>query len=78
MIGTSFRLPRGGVIGGTCERVEGDWQPTYPVLIEFSTLADARGWNNSVEYVCVKPLRESSSACHAVCRKTAEPNELVK
>ena len=43
------------VNGGACEIVEGDWRPTYPVILEFPTMADAHRWYNSEEY---RPLLE--------------------
>lgn len=54
------------VAGGICEQIEGEWAPTFPVLIEFPTLPDAHAWYDSEEYAALKALRLASSACHAV------------
>lgn len=45
------------VYGGLVEPVEGLFSLTAPVMIEFSSLADARGWYDSDEYRPLKQLR---------------------
>ena len=45
------------VLGGQVDVVEGDWRPTYLVMIEFPTLADARRWYASKEYRDLRALR---------------------
>ena len=35
------------VMGGQWETLEGDWAPTYPVMIEFPDMAAARAWYHS-------------------------------
>ena len=54
------------VAGGECEQIEGEWAPTFPVLLEFPSLADARAWYDSKEYSDLKTLRLRCSASHAV------------
>lgn len=44
-------------IGGQCDAVEGNWRPTFPVLIEFPTLEEAHRWYGSEEYGQIKDLR---------------------
>lgn len=43
------------VIGGPVDLVEGAHKPIFPVIIEFSSLAQAHRWYESEEY---RPLRE--------------------
>lgn len=43
------------VIGGPWQVVEGDWRPTFPVMIAFPDLATAEAWYGSDLY---RPLRE--------------------
>lgn len=54
------------VIGGAFERVEGMWEPTYPVMIEFDDLDQARRWYESDEYRDLKALRLSAVRSNAV------------
>ena len=37
-------------VGGKCDVVEGDWQPVFPVIIEFPSLGQAHRWDDSEEY----------------------------
>ena len=53
------------VRGGEFEVVEGDWQPVRLVVLEFSSLDQARQWYNSVEYRELKALR--LAATHSSC-----------
>lgn len=34
-------------VGGSCEVVEGDWSPGFPVLLEFPGIVEARTWYGS-------------------------------
>jgi uncharacterized protein (DUF1330 family) len=54
------------LVGGDLEAVEGDWWPTFPVLIEFPGLEHARRWYDSDEYRELKRLRLSATRGHAV------------
>ena len=45
------------VIGGPAERVEGSWQPVFPVMIEFPDPDAARRWYDSAEYAELKAIR---------------------
>lgn len=54
------------VSGGTIEVKEGNWQPTWPVLIKFPSLQHAQNWYNSDEYLPLKELRESAGKFSAV------------
>ncbi len=54
------------VLGGQCEIVEGDWKPTYPVMIEFPRLEDARNWYQSEEYDELKTIRLNATKSNAV------------
>lgn len=54
------------LIGGKVEVVEGDWRPTFPVMIEFPSLEHAYRWYNSYEYQEYKALRQSAGEFNAV------------
>lgn len=54
------------VLGGEVERVEGDWQPVFPVMIEFADLETARRWYHSEEYAELRTLRLASVRCNGV------------
>ena len=46
--------------------MEGQWQPTFPVMIEFPNLERAREWYSSNEYADLKALRLSAVRSNAV------------
>ena len=54
------------VLGGDVQRVEGDWQPVFPVVIEFPDLDAARQWYDSAEYAELKALRLSAVRSNGV------------
>lgn len=54
------------VVGGTTKLLEGSWQPTYPVIIEFDSLEQATAWYESDEYAPYKSMRQSAVRCNAV------------
>ena len=54
------------VLGGKVDRIEGDWQPVFPVMIEFPSLEQAHEWYNSEEYRDLKALRLSAVKSSAV------------
>lgn len=45
------------VIGGEQHVLEGDWKATFPVLIEFETVEEARRWYDAPEYQELKQMR---------------------
>ena len=45
------------VRGGPHETLEGTWQPTRLVVLEFPSVAAAKRWYGSEEYRRIKPLR---------------------
>jgi uncharacterized protein (DUF1330 family) len=49
------------VRGGATETLEGTWNPTRIVLLEFPTVERAREWWNSPEYAPAKAMRQASS-----------------
>lgn len=53
------------VIGGTVQVVEGNYQPVFPVVIEFASMTDARRWYDSEEYRELKALRLSATVSNA-------------
>jgi uncharacterized protein (DUF1330 family) len=53
-------------VGGRTDVVEGEWQPVFPVLIEFPDLERARRWYDSEEYRAPKALRLAAAKGNAV------------
>ena len=53
------------VIGGPAEILEGSYQPIFPVMIEFPTMADAHRWYDSADYRELKALRLSATESNA-------------
>lgn len=53
-------------VGGQCDVVEGTWRPVFPVLIEFTSLAQAHRGYESEEYRDLKVLRLAATQGHAV------------
>lgn len=47
------------VRGGRTEILEGDWQPSRLVILEFPGVEDAKAWWDSEEYAAAKALRQS-------------------
>ena len=45
------------VMGGTCDVIEGEWKPKFPVIIRFPSRAAANAFNDSEAYAPVKALR---------------------
>ena len=54
------------VLGGEVDLVEGDWRPTFPVMIEFPDIDAARAWYDSPEYAALKALRQASARANGV------------
>lgn len=54
------------VVGGKVDLMEGQWKPTFPVMIEFPSLERAKQWYNSAEYKPFKELRKSAGTYNAV------------
>ena len=61
------------VLGGKSHVVEGDWQPTYPVIVEFADGEQARRWYSSPEYEPLKALRLAGTRTNAVFIEGATP-----
>jgi uncharacterized protein (DUF1330 family) len=53
-------------VGGKFDVVEGDWQPVFPVIIEFPSLEQAHRWYDSEEYRDLKALRLEATRGNAV------------
>lgn len=49
------------VRGGKTETLEGEWQPARFVILEFSSVQQARAWWESPEYAEAKALRQASA-----------------
>ena len=54
------------VRGGELAILEGDWQPTRLVLLEFEDLAAAKRWYQSEVYQEAKKLREGAAQLRVV------------
>lgn len=54
------------VVGGRTEAVEGQWRPTYPVMLVFPSLEHAHRWYDSEEYRELKSLRLSAVRSNGV------------
>lgn len=61
------------VLGGKSDVVEGEWQPAYPVIIEFADGEQARRWYSSPEYEPLKALRLAGTRTNAVFIEGATP-----
>jgi uncharacterized protein (DUF1330 family)/SAM-dependent methyltransferase len=62
------------VLGGNADLVEGDWQPVYPVIVEFADGTQARRWYESPEYAPLKALRVAGTRSNAVFLEGATPD----
>ncbi|GAB5447033.1 DUF1330 domain-containing protein [Gymnodinialimonas sp.] len=51
---------------GAVDVKEGDWAPTYPVIIKFPSMEAARTWYDSDAYAPLKALRTSAGRFSAV------------
>ena len=54
------------VMGGPTTVFEGDWEPRFPVIIEFASAENARAWYESDQYRELKALRQSAVVCNGV------------
>lgn len=54
------------VIGGQYEKLEGDWSPVFPVVIEFPDKDQAKRWYDSAEYREIKDLRVDGTRSNGV------------
>jgi uncharacterized protein (DUF1330 family) len=61
------------VLAGPFEVVEGNWTPTFPVLIEFPSMEAARRWYDSPDYAELKALRMEATRCDAVFLESFQP-----
>jgi uncharacterized protein (DUF1330 family) len=51
------------VRGGGTETLEGDWEPSRLVILEFPNTDRAKAWWSSEEYRVPKGIRQSASRC---------------
>ncbi len=52
--------------GGTTEPLEGSWNPSRLVILEFPSMERARAWWASPEYAEAKALRQASTTTEMV------------
>jgi uncharacterized protein (DUF1330 family)/trans-aconitate methyltransferase len=64
------------VFGGKFDRVEGNWQPVYPVIVEFADIGQAQRWYRSPEYEPLKALRLAGTRSNAVFLEGATPESI--
>ncbi len=64
------------VLGGKFDRVEGNWQPVYPVIVEFADIEQAKRWYGSPEYETLKALRIAGTRSNAVFLEGATPESI--
>lgn len=57
------------VLGGPTTVFEGNWEPRFPVIIEFESVERARAWYESDQYRELKALRQSAVVCNGVLIK---------
>ena len=57
---------RYAVLGGKVDLMEGQWRPTFPVMIEFPSLERAHQWYASSEYQALKAMRLAAVRSNAV------------
>jgi uncharacterized protein (DUF1330 family) len=60
------------VRGGDPELLEGDWNPSRVVVLEFPSVDDARAWWSSEEYAEPKALRQRSAVTQMILVKGAQ------
>ena len=60
------------VRGGETELLEGDWNPSRLVVLEFPSADDAKAWWSSDEYAGPKALRQRSAVTQMVLVQGAD------
>jgi uncharacterized protein (DUF1330 family) len=54
------------VRGGAVETLEGEWQPSRMVVLEFPSAAKAREWWHSEDYAPAKALRQQTATTRMI------------
>jgi uncharacterized protein (DUF1330 family) len=63
----SFRAYGGTVlIMDAVEVLEGEWPGTRTVIAEFESVAKAREWYTSADYLDARPIRQAAAECNVV------------
>ena len=57
---------RYAVRGGTVETLEGDWNPSRFVMLEFDSVVQAKAWWSSDEYRSPKELRHKAATSQMI------------
>lgn len=60
------------VRGGKTELLEGDWQPSRFVILEFPSADDARAWWSSPEYADPKAIRQRAAVTQMILAEGVE------
>ena len=61
------------VRGGRLETIEGEWRPKRIVVLEFSTVEQAKRWYDSEEYRPLREVRRGSARGHIVLVEGVQP-----
>ena len=54
------------VRGGATETIEGDWNPSRLVIIEFDSVEQAKAWYHSDEYAGPRDMRHKAATTNAI------------
>jgi uncharacterized protein (DUF1330 family) len=60
------------VVDDDVKVLEGSWQGTRTVVVEFESVEAAQAWYDSEEYAKAKPLRQKAATCNGVILKGFE------
>jgi len=75
MVPASLELYGGKFLvrGGAVEKLEGDWQPSRFVMIEFESVEQAKRWWDSDEYRPARDLRQETSDTRMIVVEGCSP-----
>jgi uncharacterized protein (DUF1330 family) len=54
------------VVDDNVEVLEGEWQGTRTVIVEFESVEKTREWYESATYAKARPLRQAAADCNVV------------
>lgn len=62
--------------GGSMDVLEGDWNPSRIVILEFPTAEQAKAWIDSPEYREARALRHATATTHAIVVEGVLPGDV--
>lgn len=62
--------------GGRLDVLEGDWNPSRIVILEFPTAEQARAWIDSPEYRKARALRHATASTQAILVECVLPDDV--